>query len=247
MDPVICPRCKIRVLLSPEGICPGCRKPVEMPVYVAQAVPEPGNECPMCHAALPPRAVLCIACGYLPEKGGFLGTTVERNPFEPLPEQDSTNPFRDADQSASHGALRNLVDLNPYASPALLNQSQTVVFDSPFVADLTPYAVKRAAAIVADAGRVYLLIILSLCVCRIGWLVMGPWYAYRLYSWYEMNRTYSELRNPRPRVSAYYSLALDFQAAKTRLWVGFVVGGMAFLLVLAAGIFAIVSHELEAK
>jgi len=238
----------MRVILSPEGICPGCRKPVEMPVYVAQSVPEPPNECPECHASLPPRAVLCIACGYLLEKGGFLGTTVERNPFEPLPEQNSTNPFRDAESSASQGTLPDLVDLNPYASPAALNESATtVVWDGPFVADLTPYAVKRAAAIVADAGRVYLLIFLSLCICRIGWLIMGPWYAYRLYSWYEMNRTYSELRNPRPRVSAYYSLALDFQAAKTRLWVGFVVGGLAFLLVLTAGTFAIISQELQPR
>ena len=84
----------------------------------------------------------------------------------------------------------------------------------------------------ADAQRLWWVVLLSLCVCRIAWILMFPWYGYRLYSWYHLNRTYSELRNPTPRRSAHYSLALDFQAAKGRIWTGFIIGAIAFLLII---------------
>ena len=111
------------------------------------------------------------------------------------------------------------------------------------LSDLTPQAAKQARAIVADAGRVYLVIFLSLCICRIAWLLMFPWYGYRLYSWYELNRTYSELRNPTPRHSAHYSLALDFQAAKGKIWAGFIIGAIALALFLGVMLLAALSDS----
>ena len=72
---------------------------------------------------------------------------------------------------------------------------------------------------------------------------MFPWYGYRLYSWYELNRTYSELRNPTPRHSAHYSLALDFQAAKGKIWAGFIIGAIALALFLGVMLLAALSDS----
>ena len=94
----------------------------------------------------------------------------------------------------------------------------------------------------ADAERFYWVLFLSICFCRTAWLLMFPWYGYRLYSWYELNRTYCELRNPTPRLSDHYGLAQDFQAAKGRIWAGFIVGAIAFTLVLIVTLLAVLSE-----
>lgn len=238
MLPILCPRCKIRVLPSPEGICPGCRKLIPMPV--AAAPPVATQECPECKAPLAENAVLCIACGFHLLRGGFLSTAVERSPFSPFTDDQNAAPYANPAPPESSRPP----DLNPYASPAILSDfpGHLPLSDDLFVADLTPRAAKRASAIVADAARVYWVILLSLCVCRIAWVLMFPWYGYRLYSWYELNRTYSELRNPTPRRSAHYSLALDFQAAKGRIWTGFIFGSIAFLLMTALMIIGAMSE-----
>jgi hypothetical protein len=232
MDPIVCPRCQIRVMPSPEGICPGCRQRILVPAPAPQGAPT--KVCPGCQAPLAASAVLCVVCGYHLRQEGFLSTVVERpSPFadrQPAPFTPTSNPS---------------LDTNPYASPAILNESPSTFPCSGdvFVADLTPQAAKQARAIVDDAGRVYWVIFLSLCICRIAWLLMFPWYGYRLYSWYELNRTYSELRNPTPRHSAHYSLALDFQAAKGKIWAGFIIGAIALALFLGVMLLAALSES----
>jgi hypothetical protein len=234
MHPIVCPRCKVRVIPSPEGICPGCRKALKVPPSQVA----PATVCPECGAGLAAEAVLCVACGFHLEEQRFLSTAVERQ----LPP--------DGSQFADPAGPLPLApaETNPYASPTIPSDIPTriiVAHDSEFVADLTPYAAKQAAAIVSDAGHVYWAIFLSLCICRIGWLVMFPWYGYRLYSWYRLNETFSELRNPTPRVSAHYSLALDFQAVKGRLWLGFIFGSIAAVLVLLTLVISIANQELR--
>jgi hypothetical protein len=231
MVPIVCPRCQVRVLPSPDGICPGCRQRISVPVPAPQGALT--EVCPECQAPLAANAVLCVACGYHLQKEGFLSTAVER---PSLFADNVPTPLA----PPSHPSL----DTNPYASPAILNESPSNFYSSgdTFVADLTPQAAKRARVIVDDAGRVYWVIFLSLCICRIGWLLMFPWYAYRLYSWYDLNRCYSELRNPTPRHSAHYTLALDFQAAKGKIWAGFIVGAIALTFYFVVVLFAALSE-----
>lgn len=227
MLPILCPRCQIRVLPSPEGVCPGCRKVI--PASVQVTPPMAITECPECKAPLAENAVLCLACGYHLQRGGFLSTVVERSPFAP---------FQDEELATPPPSLQP-PDLNPYASPVALKEQPVEVqyIGESFVADLTPQAAKRASAIVADAERLYWVLLFSVCLCGIAWLLMFPWYSYRLLSWYELNRNYCELRNPTPRLSDHYGLAQDFQAAKGRMWAGFIIGAICFALRL--GILAI--------
>jgi hypothetical protein len=234
MLPILCPRCQVRVLPSPEGICPGCRQVILMPATVI-----PGaltKACPQCQAPMAENAVLCVACGFHQQRDRFLGTVVERQPL-----------FTDNLPVQSPVTVGQPVDSNPYASPAILNENPDRFHGSGemFIADLTPEGAKRARAIVDDAGRVYWVIFLSLCICRIAWLLMFPWYGYRLYSWYVLNRTYSELRNPTPRLSAHYGLALDFQAAKGKVWAGFIVGAIAFFLYFGVLLLAALSEAVQ--
>lgn len=224
MEPTHCPHCQIRVLPSPEGICPGCRKVISTSVQVAPPV---AKECPECRAPLVGNASLCVACGYHLPRAGFSTTAEELRTFtHEIP-------------TALLPTNLQPPDSNPYTSPGILMKQPVVAqfIGEPFVADLTPHAAKRARAIVVDAEHVYLALILSLCVCGFAWFLLFPWYSYRLYSWYELNSTYSELRNPNPRLSDHYGLAQDFQAAKGRMWSGFIIG--AICLSLGMGFFAI--------
>ena len=220
MQPVFCIRCHLLVLPSPEGICPGCRKMIPAPLP-AQVIPSP-TECPECHAMMVPKAVLCIACGYHLERKGFLSTAIDRQ-FK----------FSDEDNSDTMFVSVEPLDANPYASPQAQNErpEQATTRIEEFVADLTPFAVKRADGVVSAAERVYWYIFLSFVTC-IGAFVVGPIYGYLLLDWYYLNRTYNELRNPTVRRSDHYSLALDFQASKGRIWIGFIGSMIAFVVVL---------------
>ena len=230
MVPIVCPRCQIRVMPSPEGICPSCRQRILVPAPAVEVTAT--KACPQCQAPLTENAVLCVGCGYHLRQEGFLSTVVER-----------PSPFAENLPASFTPPSNQPLGINPYASPAILNERPGSLLSSGdmFVADLTPQAAKQARAIVDDAGRVYWVIFLSLCICRIAWLLMFPWYGYRLYSWYELNRTYSELRNPTPRHSAHYSLALDFQAAKGKIWAGFIIGAIALALFLGLMLLASLS------
>jgi len=182
-----------------------------------------------------PGAVLCIACGYHLTRERFLSTAVERQ-----------TSFAEEDDSAPMFVSVEPADLNPYASPRTLNERPeptTTRVDS-FVADLTPLAAKRADRVVEAATAVYLNLFLAF-ICCIGALVVGPLYGYYLLDWYELNRTYSELRNPTVRRSDYYGLAQDFQASKNRIWIGFIGGMVSLILVGGAMLYGVAIKTLN--
>jgi hypothetical protein len=112
------------------------------------------------------------------------------------------------------------------------------------VADLTPQGAREAKAIVSDASSAYLLVVLGLC-CWPVWLLLFPWFGYRLWSWYRLNRQFSELRNPYG-FSVHGELAASFQDAKFRLWVGFVAGAIYWALSGLLLLLRIVTTVLEA-
>src|SRR5436190_19081665 len=155
MHAVLCPRCQIRVLPSPEGICPGCRKAIPIPLPAP-----PTKECPECRAALAQNAVLCVTCGFHLQRGGYLGTAVERGFQDDIGEEIPLASFQEK-------------DLNPYASPRILNEQPPPELPpkEKFVADLTPYAVRHATAVVSTAEGVYLNIFLCFFTCIGGFLV----------------------------------------------------------------------------
>lgn len=231
MLPTYCVRCRIKVLPSNEGICPGCRKEVLFVADIAEEVA--AKECPECHVMMAPNAVLCISCGYHLKREGFLSTAVERQPG-----------FSDEEEISPMFASAEPVDMNPYAAPLALNNSPEPAKSrlDVFVADLTPFAVRRASGVVDAAERVYWNIFLSYVTC-IGAFIIGPIYGYYLFSWYELNRTYSELRNPTVRRSDHYSLALDFQASKSRIWIGFIGSMIAFVVVLGLILLRVVTDS----
>lgn len=164
--------------------------------------------CPACNAPLSPQAVLCIACGYHLKLKTHLATHVESEPSA-APAPISGNPY-----------AVTVVDLARDRPPR-----QTPEFD------LTERGAKSAKGLVADASMVYGVIALASCVCAPAWLVMLPWYAYRIYQWHLLNATYSELRHPNS-FSAHGALAEEFQSARGKLYVGVVAGTVLWIALL---------------
>jgi len=165
------------------------------------STPDYPDHCPSCGASITPETVLCVACGYHLTLGHHLGTVVERQ-REATPDQ------------------------NPYASPAVTARSRPPLSREPPVFDLTEAGARQATAVVSDAQSVFLVILLAWCVCAPAWIVMLPWYVYRLYCWHRLNTQFAELRSPNA-FSPHGELAATFKDARGRLLIG-VVAGAAF-------------------
>jgi hypothetical protein len=162
--------------------------------------------CPSCGAALPPTAVLCIACGYHLKLERHLATAVEQE----LPRPIDPNPFAPS------------ADIEPQAESPHVGEH---------IADLTDVGARKAKAIVEEADNVYWTIVFAWCCCAPAWLVMLPWYGWRLWSWYQLNTQFHELRHPYG-FSPHGELAGAFQDCKIKLWVGVIAGAIFWALVI---------------
>ncbi|WP_425614747.1 hypothetical protein NA78x_004622 [Anatilimnocola sp. NA78] len=149
------------------------------------------QRCPACGTALLPAAILCVNCGYHLKLGRHLATSVERAP-EPA------------------------LDKNPYASPAGVEATDDAPRDPQF--DLTEAGARQAAAIVAESKSIFYALGAGCCFWPIFLLVI-PWYGYRLYCWSQLNSRFAELRYPNG-FSSHAELAVSFQKAKRWLYVG---------------------------
>lgn len=163
------------------------------------------RRCPSCRETLADNAVLCIACGYHLGLGKCLATEVE-----PIAE--------------AH------IDSNPYAAPAMAAVPLRNAPGQLSEFDLTESGARQAKAVVDDAGGVYLVILLSFCVCGIAWFVMLPWYAYRLWMWHSLYATFAELRRP-SSLSPHAAITTKFPDAKLRLWLGIGFGAVYWVLI----------------
>jgi len=229
MQAVVCPHCRVRVIPSAEGICPGCRRDVSRIVAANAEVIEPepsmgasGSVCPGCNAPLPPAAVLCVACGYHLPSGSYLSTSVERRSGA------TANPFA-GDPVAVRPIGTTAPSSNPYAAPSIPAVQQITA--SGFVSELTPPAVRQAAAIASEAEMLVWTLVLGMCICLPVLLLMFPWYGFRLICWYRLNGHFSELREPNG-FSPHCQTAIRFQDALVKLWVGTILGA-AFWAILA--------------
>ncbi len=122
------------------------------------------------------------------------------------------------------------MDSNPYAaSTSVSAQSDAPRPGEPHVADLTEAGARNAKAIVDDADSIYLITLLASCCCAPAWLVMFPWYSWRLWSWYQLNSQFHELRQPYG-FSPHGELAVAFQDCRFKLWVGVIAGAIFWIL-----------------
>lgn len=112
---------------------------------------------------------------------------------------------------------------NPYASPNIPAEKQ--VTPAGFVSELPQWAVGRAAAIGSEADMLVWTIVLGLCFCPPVLLLMFPWYGFRLFSWYQLNALFDELREPNG-FSPHSQVAIKFQDALVRLWIGTILGAV---------------------
>ena len=56
---------------------------------------------------------------------------------------------------------------------------------------------------------------------------MFPWYGFRLFSWYQLDALYDELREPNG-FSPHCQVAIKFQDAFVRLWIGTILGAVFY-------------------
>jgi hypothetical protein len=147
--------------------------------------------------------VLCVACGYHLTLERHLATAVE---------QESPRP----------------IDPDPYATSSA---ADSTVHRQTHIADLTEAGALKANAIVSEADMIYPTIILAWCCCAPAWLVMLPWYLWRLWSWHQLNAQFYELRHPYG-FSPHGELAGAFQDCKIKLWVGVIAGAIFWALII---------------
>lgn len=143
--------------------------------------------------------MLCVECGYHTKLQRHLATSVEKEP------------------SPAHS-----VDENPYASPQVDEARAKSAGQKQGEGTLPAAVVKQVEAVIRAAGTVPAALFL-VCVCVPLWFAILPWYAYQLWSWFQLQDMYEELRIPNS-FSPHAQLALNFQDSRRQLISGVVVG-----------------------
>ena len=171
--------------------------------------------CPVCQKPLAENSVLCVACGYHLQLGYHLSTLIE--PAQEQPTAPAITPVSD----------------NPYAPPQLEERAKKPRMLTPEF-DLTESGASWARAVIADADMSLALSILC-CLCGPLWLLMFPWYVFRVICWHSLNSTYAELRYPNS-FSPHGNLPVRFQESRYPLYRGAVVGFIAWIVVTIWGL-----------
>jgi uncharacterized integral membrane protein len=117
---------------------------------------------------------------------------------------------------------------NPYAAPVAVSAMPVTH------ASYDPAGLRRIQAVTKDAGQVWLAILMGFVCTALTWVLICPWFAYRLHSWNRLSREYPQLLAPG---AAPGSIEAKFQRARVELITGLVVGVVMLLLfvVLIAG------------
>ena len=176
--------------------------------------PNSQKACPLCRAALAAEAVLCVACGYHLGLQRHLATLVNTA----------------AESEPGVRGKQRAIDPNPFASPQEPAAVDPSARRGEHESDLTDWGARRAKAIVDEADMVYPVIIFA-CCCGPLWLLMLPWYGWRLWLWHQLNEQFSELRHPYG-FSPHGELAASFQDSRLKLWIGLAAGAIYWGIVL---------------
>jgi hypothetical protein len=96
--------------------------------------------------------------------------------------------------------------------------------------NLDPATLRKAEAIIKDAGQFWLAILMCIFCTGLGTMIIGPWYFVRLMQWNSIARLQPVMLNPSaPRGS----LEQRFQSARVKLVIGMSFGVVVLLLVIA--------------
>ena len=157
--------------------------------------------------------IVCPGCGTVATApGGYCASCGQKLPTAPPPGQAVAQP------------------MNPYAASAVVSSAQvgSVVQD--------PMIIKKAEAIIKDAGQVLLAVLIGFLCTGLAAFVIGPFYLYRLFGWNKLAQQCPALLSPG---SPPGSLEQRFQAAKGKLIGGVIVGGILLTLVMAVILMAV--------
>lgn len=112
---------------------------------------------------------------------------------------------------------------NPYSAPTVTKSIEPAI-------KMAPADKKKLEIIIKDAGQFWLAIILCIFCSAIAAILIPIWYAVRLSQHSKLAKKYPALNNPSAPPK---SVPKKFQAARTKLIIGMVCGGV-ILLMLAA-------------
>ena len=110
---------------------------------------------------------------------------------------------------------------NPYKAPA----SPAIVGSDPSDIILDPKDLKKAQAVVKDAGQFWLAILLCILCSIIGALLIPIWYTVRLVQWNSLANAYPALVVANAPKASF---AAKFKSSRWKLIVGLVVGVVIF-------------------
>jgi hypothetical protein len=130
---------------------------------------------------------------------------------EPAARQPSSSP---ADQSA-----------NPYAAPA------EAAAEPAGGTSYDPASLRKIEAVIKDAGQVWLAVLMGFLCTAFTWVLIGPWFLYRLHCWNRLSRQHPELL---AADAVPGGLEAKFQKARGKLITGLVIGAVMLLLILLA-------------
>jgi len=117
-----------------------------------------------------------------------------------------------------------MTDPNPYAAPT----SPTLDQPDPSSIILEPKDMKRAEAVVKDAGQFWLAILVCVLCSILGALLIPFWYTFRLWQWNSLARKYPELvADGTPK----NSFQAKFKSSRWKLIVAIVVGALILAFV----------------
>jgi len=120
---------------------------------------------------------------------------------------------------------------NPYAAPTVASlQMQDHRYD--------PATQREVEAVIKDGGQVWLAVLIGFVCTAVAWIVICPWFLYRLHCWNTLSRNYPALLAPNVPPG---SLEARFQSARSRLIVGVVIGAVMLFMFFGAIVAAIVA------
>ena len=117
-------------------------------------------------------------------------------------------------------------DPNPYQAP---NAVPALPVGTGADVVLPEKDLKKANAIIKDAGQFWLACILCVFCALIGAIIVPVWYSIRLLQWHGLRKRFPALMNVN---AAPGSLSKKFQSSQWKLIVGLVMGCVIFVLVL---------------
>ena len=122
--------------------------------------------------------------------------------------------------NAGAGVFAEPAGMNPYAAPSAPASVPSAAY--------APAIVARAEAVIKDANQVWLAVLMGFLCTAFTWVLICPWFAYRLHCWSTLSRDCPSLLAPDVLPG---SLEAKFQSARGKLVIGLVIGAVMLLMI----------------